>query len=161
MRSRLSHRRRSKLSEHREALALLDALIQEVLDEYEDGGTPRLWRELSRTWRRAETARVGWDPRKWREAYVQLGMLIKRGKAQSDRYEKLIRLLENRRKLVDSELKRQYAEDNTFTFEEVEALYTGIGEVVRRYVLDPDMTDVEKLVAITADVHSIYVYGQR
>ena len=136
-------------------------MIQEALDEYEEGGTPKLWRELSRTWRRAEAARVARDKKKWREAYVQLGMLIKRGKAQSDRYDKLIRLLENRRKLVDSELKRQYAADNTFTSEEVEALYTGIGELVRRYVLDPDMTDVEKLVAITADVHSLYVYGQR
>jgi hypothetical protein len=97
------------LSEHLDAIALLDALIQEALDEYEDGGTPKLWRELSRTWRRAEAARVAWDPKKWRESYVQLGLLINRGKAQSDRYDRLIRLLEDRRKLVDSEIKRQQA----------------------------------------------------
>jgi hypothetical protein len=142
----------SKLSEHRDAIALLEALIQEALDEYEEGGTPKLWRDLSRTWRRAEAARVAWDPKKWREAYVQLGMLINRGKAQSDRFDRLIRLLADYRKLVDSEIERRHAEATTFTLEEAEAFYTGIGKAVRRYVLDPHMTDEEKLVAITNDI---------
>jgi hypothetical protein len=32
-------RQESKLSEHREAIALLDAMIQQVLEDYEEGGT--------------------------------------------------------------------------------------------------------------------------
>jgi hypothetical protein len=40
------------VTDHREAAALLGTMIQQALDDYEDGGTPKLWRELSRTWRK-------------------------------------------------------------------------------------------------------------
>jgi hypothetical protein len=140
------------LSEHREAIALLTAMVQEVLDEYEEGGAPKLWRKLSRTWRRAEAARVAWDRKKWREAYVQLGVLIERGGEQVDREIKLMSLLEALRKHVESETRRKLAEDNTFTREEGEAFYTGLGAAVRRHVLNTYMTDEEKLRAITEDM---------
>jgi hypothetical protein len=141
------------LSEQRDAIALLEALIQEALDEYEEGGTAKLWRDLSRTWRRAEAARVAWHPKKWREAYVQLGMLINRGKAQSDRLDRLIRLSENRRKLVDSEIRRQHAEANTFTHEEAAAFYGALEEALRRNLTDE--SDKEKLLAIENDLAAI------
>ena len=143
------------MSEHREAIALLSTMIQEILDEYEEGGAPKLWRRLSRTWRRAEAARVAWDRKKWREAYVQLGMLIERGGSQADREAELLNLLERRRKLVESETRRRAAEANTFTAEEAAVFLRGLGAAVRRHVLDPTKTDEQKLVAIENDMVAI------
>ena len=140
------------MTEHRDAIALLDAMIQQALEGYEEGGTPKLWRELSRTWWRAEAARGARDKTKWREAYAKLGLLIEWGGSQADREAELLTLLERRRKLVDSETRRKLAKAKTFTHEEVAAFYTGLGAAVRRHVLDPTKTDEEKLVAIDNDM---------
>ena len=145
---------------HREAIALLSTMIEEILDEYEAGGTPKLWRQLSRTWRRAEAARVARHKSKWREDYVQLGMLIERGRSQADREAELLNLFERRRKQVDSETRRRSSEANTLTAEEAAVFLRGLGEAVRRHVLDPTKTDEEKLIAIENDMVAIaYRYG--
>jgi hypothetical protein len=143
------------LSDHREAIALLTAMIQQTLDDDEDGDTNKLWRELSRTWRRAEAARLAREKSRWREAYHKLGVLIERGGAQVDREAELLTLLERRRKQVESETKRRLAEANTFTREEAAAFYTGLGASVRRHLLDPNLTDEEKIRAIEDDVAKI------
>jgi hypothetical protein len=36
-------------------------LIDEALEDYEDGGTPELWRGLEAAWRKVEKARAGGD----------------------------------------------------------------------------------------------------
>lgn len=61
---------------------------------------------MSRTWERAEAAG---DKSRWRKAYARLGVLIERGGSQVDRETELMSLLERRRKLVDSEVKRPAA----------------------------------------------------
>jgi hypothetical protein len=56
---------------------------------------------------------------------------------------------------VDSEIKRRLAEASSFTLEEAEAFHTGIGKAVRYYVLDPEMTDEDKLTAIEDALEAI------
>jgi hypothetical protein len=145
-------RRDPKLTMHGDSIALIDAMIQHALNEFEEGGASELWRELSRTWRRAEAARAAQDKRKWQETYAQVGTLIERGVAQVGREGKLMSLLEHRRKQVDSETRRRKVEANIFTAEEAAAFYTGLGETVRRYVLNPNLTPEERLERIKIDM---------
>jgi hypothetical protein len=143
------------LTHHREAIALVDALVQQVLDEWEDGGTPELWRRLKATWRRFEVAWRARDMQKATAAIAEVGLLLQRGADQSKRVSEIVRILEARRKHADSETKRKLSEAHTFTIEEAAAFYTSLGAAVRRRVLDPNMSDEEKLTAIENDMAAI------
>ncbi len=52
----LRHLGDPELTHHRDSIALVDALVDEALEDYEDGGTPELWRGLKAAWRRVEKA---------------------------------------------------------------------------------------------------------
>jgi hypothetical protein len=150
-------RRDPKLTTHGDSIALIDAMIQHALNEYEEGGASELWRELSRTWRRAEAARAAQDKRKWQETYAQVGTLIERGVAQVGREGKLVSLLEHRRKQSDSETRRALAVARIFTVEEAAEFYTGLGTVARRHILspDPNLTPQERLMSFRIDLAAI------
>jgi hypothetical protein len=128
----------SKITHHRESIAQIDALVQEAWDDYEDGGTPELWRKLKTAWRKVEKARAGHDTVGFREALDEVGSLIGRGADQIQRMDRIVKLLDQRRKHANSELKRRLAEERTFTHEEAAAFYKGLGEAVRKHVGDPD-----------------------
>ena len=36
-------------------------MVEEAWDDYEEGGTPELWRKLRTAWRKVEKARAGHD----------------------------------------------------------------------------------------------------
>jgi hypothetical protein len=144
-----------ELTKHGDSIAQLDAMIQQALNGYEEGGTPELWREMSRVWRRLEAVRAPQNSPEWREAYARLGTLIEQGVAQVSREGKLVSLLEHRRKQADSEIRRHLATVKTFTVEEAEAFYGGLGETVRRHVLDESMTREQVLYAIDNDMAAI------
>ena len=48
----LRHLDDPELTGHRDSIELIDALINEALEDFEDGGTPELWRSLKAAWRR-------------------------------------------------------------------------------------------------------------
>ena len=50
-----------KITHHRESIATIDVLIQEAWDDFEDGGTPELWRKLRSAWRGMQKARAKGD----------------------------------------------------------------------------------------------------
>jgi hypothetical protein len=148
-------RRDPKLNWHGDSIALIDAMIQQALDEYEEGGASELWRDLSRAWRRAEAARATQDRRNWQEAYTQLGTLIERGVSQVGREGKLVSLLEHRRKQSDSETRRRLAEARTLTVEQAATFFRGLGAAVRRHVMNPHLTPVETLTRIENDLAAL------
>ncbi|MDQ3498954.1 MAG: hypothetical protein M3514_15895 [Actinomycetota bacterium] len=128
-----------KITHHRESLATIDVLIQEAWDDYEDGGTPELWRALRTAWRRVEKARAKGDSARLGGQLDQVGHLIERGAEQIDRHERILKLLEGRRKHAVAETKRRLAEERTYTHEEATAFYAGLGEAVRKHISDPKM----------------------
>jgi hypothetical protein len=128
-----------EITHHRESIAQIDLLINEAWEDYEDGGTPELWRSLRSAWRRVEKARAKSDAARLGEALDGVGQLIERGVDQFHRNERILRLLEGRRKHANSETKRRLAEERTYTHEEATAFYLGLGEAVRKHVTDPEM----------------------
>ena len=126
-----------KITHHRESIAQIDVLIQEAWDDFEDGGTPELWWSLKTAWRKVQKARAEGDVARLGEALDKVGLLIKRGGEQVHRHEKILKLLEGRRKHANAETKRRMAEERTYTHEEATAFYLGLGEAVRTHVTDP------------------------
>jgi hypothetical protein len=125
-----------KIAYHRKSIAQIDAMVEEAWDDYEEGGTPHLWRKLKTAWRKVEKARARRDAVGLREALDEVGRLIGRGAEQTQRMDRIVMLLDQRRKHANSELKRRQAEERTFTHEEAAAYYTALGESVRKHVGD-------------------------
>jgi hypothetical protein len=125
-----------KIAHHRKSIAQIDAMVEEAWENYEVGGTPQLWRKLKSAWRKVEKARAGHDTVGFRETLDEVGGLIGRGADQIQRMDRIVKLLDQRRKHADSELKRRQAEERTFTHEEAAAFYKGLGEAVRKHIKD-------------------------
>ena len=138
-----------ELLHHKNAVAVHDAMIQDVFDHYEEGGTPALWRRLIRVWERYKIARDAKDRHKGAEALAELGIVIESGFAQSGREKQILELYEARRKHADSQLKRETAERNVWTYEEASAFHVALGAAVRRHCTE------DQIVAIDRDLSAI------
>jgi hypothetical protein len=125
-----------KIAHHRSSIAQIDALVEEAWDDYEVGGSPELWRKLKTAWREVEKARAGRDAVGLWQTLDEVGRLIGQGGEQTQRMDRIVKLLDQRRKHANSELKRRQAEERTFTHEEAAAFYKGLGEAVRKHVGD-------------------------
>jgi hypothetical protein len=139
-----------ELAHHRNSVAILDAMLQDLFDNYDSAASPALWRKLRSAWGQAEAAREAGDERAWRAAHGEVGLIIERGVAQSGREGRAVSLLEQRRRHADSELKRETAEKHTWTYEEAAAFYIALGEAVRKHV-----PDREQLTRIDQDLAAL------
>jgi hypothetical protein len=138
-----------ELAHHRNSIALLDSMLQDLFDNYDSAGSPALWRELKSAWNRVQSAREAGDELGWRVAYEEVGLTIERGVAQSRREARAVSLLEQRRRHADSQLKRETAEKHTWTYEEAAAFYVALGDAARRHCSE------EQLVAIENDLAAL------
>ncbi len=122
-----------ELAHHRASIALVDALIDEALGDFEDGGTSELWRGLKSAWRKVEKARAEGDDARLGAALDEAGMLIERGANQTKRVTRVLDLLERRRKHATAETKRRLSEEGTFSYETAAAYYLAIGAAARKH----------------------------
>ena len=139
-----------ELVHHRNSVAILDAMIQDLFDHYDSASSPALWRRLRGAWGRAEAARKAGDERGWRAAYEEVGLTIERGVSQVGRERQVVRLYEARRKHADSQLKRETAERNVWTYEEASAFYVALGDAVRRHCSEEQILAIENDLAALA-----------
>ena len=144
-----------EITHHRDAIALTEALLQEVLDQWEEGGTPEVWRRLRELWGLFQVAWNARDHQRVVELITEVDIVVKRGVNQSEREDRAIRLLEAARRHKDSEIKRRRSEEMSLSYEEATAFLTALGTSVRRHVMDPHKTNREKLAAITHDMAAI------
>lgn len=124
------------LTHHRDAIALLDAMIQEVLNGYEEGGGEQSWREVRKSWRRLEKARGVGDRVRMSEALHELGTAIEHGAGRAGKRAEVAGLLEKRRKMADSETKRNLLEGQVYSIETLQSLGAAFGHLAFRYVPD-------------------------
>jgi hypothetical protein len=123
----------SKLTHHRDSIALVDAMVEEALEDWEGGGTPELWRGLEAAWRKVEKARAGGDEARQGKALDETGLLIERGARQTQRTTRVVNLLEQRRKHAAAETKRRLTAGGMFTYEMAAAYYTALGAAARKH----------------------------
>jgi len=123
-----------ELNHHRDSIAMVDSLIGELLEDYEAGAGPGLWKQVQTVYGKLQVAERAGDTKKARELFEELGYVIEQGQRHSNQSERLLRLLAERRKHADSETRRKLSESMVYTVEEAYAFYTAMGLAIRKHV---------------------------
>jgi len=132
----------------REDIALLDARLAEVLGRVDSGESSRVWQELQRAYAELRAARG--SPERMAAALTELGQLIESGLADYAAWDDVRSLLDQRRRLVESERRRLVEMQQMLTAEQAMTLLAAVTDTVRRHV-----TDRHALAAIAADLSRI------
>lgn len=119
-----------------EELALLDARINDVLVRVDSGESGQLWAQLRQTWREYEVARKARDPAVMAQSVTMLGELISRGHADAAAWAELRQLVQERRKLAESERKRLVEAQQVVAVDQALALLGLMVDAVQRHVHD-------------------------
>lgn len=136
-----------RLLELAEEIALIDARLQDVLRRVDTGESGRLWRQLKQTHEEMVEARQAGDVAAMAQKLNALGQMIDRGLADWAAWEEVEKLLEQRRRFVESERRRMVEMQQMITAERAMALLAFVVDVIRRHV-----SDRRVLAAISADI---------
>jgi len=135
------------LLELRSEIALLDVRIADVVQRVDTGESGKLWSELKSVMEGflAELTKRNAD--RMREPLQRMEHLIDQGTHDTAVWDELGRLLDQRRKLVESERKRLVEMHQMLTTEEAMTLLAAVVDTIRRHVVDRGA-----LAAISADL---------
>jgi len=134
----------------REEVALLDTRLTSLVEGLSTGESVGTWEVLGATHEQLMAARRSGDAAAMARALIRIGELIERGQNEGEQWNVIVTLLDQRRKLVESERKRLVELQQVITAERAMALITAIVHVVSRHV-----TDRGVLNAIAIDVRQL------
>lgn len=138
----------------REDIALLDARLQDVLSRVDTGESGAAWSKVQDAYLDLRKARASADAGKMAEALTALGLAIEAGTADYAAWEDVRSLLDQRRRLVESERKRLVEMQQTLTVEKAMLLVGAIAGIVRSHV-----SDTAILQAISSDLDRLLYSG--
>ena len=120
----------------REEVALVDARIMDLLTRVDTGESGALWRDVHAAMTRFEQRQARHDVKGMTEAFTRLQHLISRGVADDATWEEIGTLMDQRRKLVESEQRRLTMAAEVLTREQALAFMGQIVDVVTHHVQD-------------------------
>lgn len=127
-----------RLLELRDDISLLDARLTDVLKRVETGESGQLWVMIRQVWGDFTVAKLASKIPEMQEHLAILGDLIERGLADYAAWGEVRGLLEQRRKLVESERKRLVELQQVITTEQAMVLVSLLIDTVRKHVTDRD-----------------------
>lgn len=135
----------------RQEIALAEARITDLLSRVDSGESGELWQETREAWNRFREAHYAGLTDDEMEAVDELDYLLRRGQADYAVWHEVMVMIEQRRKLVESERRRLVDMQQMITAEQAMALVSAIIDTVRRNVSDRDtlaaiQTDLTKLI---------------
>ena len=134
----------------REEIALTDTLLADTIGKLDEGGSRAHFQSLRKKWDEYER----WDRQKKdteaKSALFEVGSLILEGLRDFTLLDDIAQLVEQRRKLSESERKRLVEMRQMVTSEQAMILVTALVDTVRRHV-----TDRATLAAISNDVRRL------
>ncbi len=136
-------------------IALMDVRIGAVMSRLNQSGGAHLWTKAQQSLRTFRDA--GQDKKKLataRQALAELQAAIDAGTSEAAGWDQLVALIEQRRKLVDTESKRMKDLHAMVSVDRVMALVAYVTDTVRRNVKDR-----EALTAIFADLRKVLKPG--
>jgi hypothetical protein len=138
----LEARQDPELLHQRDEISLLDARLLDVLTRVDTGESGRIWSEL-----RKELSEFRAGPKDGRAAHLaQMAELIDRGHTDTVAWSEIAGLIEQRRRLVESERKRLVEMQQMITTEQALAFVGAVVAAVSKHV-----SDRSTLSAITAE----------
>jgi len=144
------------LIELRDEVNLVDLRVNELLEGLGKGAATVLWTELAErfaVYMRLKNSYTEADRMKADDALMAIDDLVCRGVSDSRSWAEIFALVEQRRKLSESEVKRLNTMGQLITTEKVMALIHAVGASVRKHVTDPKvLQNVQReLVAIATN----------
>lgn len=143
-----------ELLELRDDLALLETRLRDLLGRVDTGESGHAWRLAEASYKAMEAALAKNDDTAYAAAYQQLGQVIKRGLSDYAAWDEVGKMLDQRRRVVESERKRLVEMQQVITTERMMLLITAIAAVVKQHV-----DDRHKLNAIQNDIQGLLVTG--
>jgi hypothetical protein len=120
-----------ELLQQRDEIALLDSMIFEALKRMSDADSPAAWLQLRRLWRSMQHANDAGDMSSAAAKMETIGELIRRGASDFDQREDVLYLIERKRRVIESQSKREVQERLTITYEEAALVFEQLAQVVR------------------------------
>jgi len=120
----------------RDELSLTDARIEDLILRVDTGEAGRLWRELKETYSKLTTSMRKQNADDTADALRELGIIINKGLADYAAWGDVFQLVEQRRKLVESEQRRVVAAKYILRMDEAMLLMGALAASVRKYVSD-------------------------
>lgn len=136
----------------KDEIALLDSRLADVLGRVDTGESSRLWTDLQFTWGEMQAARRAEDAKLTAQKLNDVGRLIAQGTSDYAAWADVRALIDQRRRLVESERKRLVEMQQMMTTERAMVLLSVVIDTVRKHVTDRDAlqgiaTDIRALVA--------------
>lgn len=137
-----------------DSIAVIRAQIAEMLENRDSAESGDAWREANAIYKRMVRALKKQEMANFNEEFKMLGEVLKFGVGESEKIEALSKLVEQDRKLVDTEMKMRDRKKDMLTAEQAKGLIRSIVMIVRRH------TDQEQLAKISEEVNKVLVEGK-
>ena len=134
----------------RHELAVVDVRIHDLLGRVEVGEAGRLWRQARAAWQTMKHVQAEGRPLVQTRAARELDGLLAQAVGDDAAWHEIIQLIEQRRKLIETEAKRLVAMQQMMTKEEAMRWVDTIVAVLTRHVVDR-----ETLEKISLDVNAL------
>jgi hypothetical protein len=127
----------SELLALREEVALIDSRLVDLVRRVDSGEAGELWRSLSAENSALDAARRTGDQAGVLAAIQSIQTLIRRGMGDYAAWDEIVRLVDQRRKLVESERKRLVEMQQLITSDQAMTLLAAVQVSIKTHVSDP------------------------
>jgi hypothetical protein len=134
----------------RRDLALLDARIIDVLKRVDTGEAGSIWVKLQAAWARLGREQARGHVETYKLAYDDVGRLVTRGVEDTAAWREIGELIDQRRKLVESEQRRLALSHEMMSRDQAMALVGQVVDILRRRIPDRDILN-----AIALDMQAL------
>jgi hypothetical protein len=138
----------------RDEVALTDARLSDLLSRVDTGESGALWAALGKAYQDLQDAQYISDPKKRGSVMAalmgEIGALITQGQGDYQAWHEVGAVLEQRRRLVESERKRLVEMQQTLTVEKAMLMIGAIGGIIKAHVADRTI-----LSKISADISAL------
>lgn len=137
----------------RAEIAVVEQRVNELLQTLPNGAPVEWWQQLQKAWRSLRAAK---DPAEARAHTQTIDTLIETGASAGVAWDAIYKAIHQRRRLVDSEMRRQVQLQQVVTLEQVGVLFEALRVSVAQHVKDP-----QAIKAIQSDLTRLLTFESR
>lgn len=123
----------------REQYALLDARLRNVIQRSASGEAAALWKQIGKEWKTFKTAQRVGDVENMTKQLDVVDDLVRRGAGEAMAWEEIARIIEQQRKLGETEQKRLVAMQQMVNKNQLKAVMGRIADIVQQNTTDPKL----------------------